>query len=103
MCGRFTLRTPTKDIAEVFDLLHAFELAPRYNIAPSQPVAAVRLAEGHRELSMLHWGLIPFWAKDPKVGSSTVNARAESVATKPAFRQAFAKRRRVIVADVFYE
>jgi putative SOS response-associated peptidase YedK len=78
---------------------------PRYNIAPTQPVAAVRSdpKEGHRELVMLHWGLIPFWAEDPKVGYSTINARAETVATKPTFRQAFAKRRCLVVADGFYE
>lgn len=105
MCGRFTLRTPAKDIAEVFHLLDVPDLRPRYNIAPTQPVAAVRLnpKEGHRELVMLHWGLIPFWADDPKVGYSTINARAETVATKPTFRQAFAKRRCLVVADGFYE
>ena len=103
MCGRFTLRTPARDIAEVFQLLRKPALVPRYNIAPTQPVAVVRLAEGHPELSMLHWGLIPFWAKDTKIGYSTINARAETVATKPAFRQAFAKRRCLIVADGFYE
>ena len=105
MCGRFTLRIPAKDIAELFRLADIPDLRPRYNIAPTQSVAAIRtsLKDAHRELSMLHWGLIPFWAKDPKVGYSTVNARAESVATKPAFRQAFAKRRCLVVADGFYE
>ena len=104
MCGRFTLRTPAKDIAELFRLADVPDLRPRYNIAPTQPVAAVRLnKEANRELVMLHWGLIPFWADDPKVGYSTINARAETVATKPTFRQAFAKRRCLVVADGFYE
>jgi putative SOS response-associated peptidase YedK len=105
MCGRFTLRTPAKELAEIFRLADVPDLRPRYNIAPTQPVAAVRLVpkDGHRELVMLHWGLIPFWAEDPKVGYSTINARAETVATKPTFRQAFAKRRCLVVADGFYE
>jgi putative SOS response-associated peptidase YedK len=105
MCGRFTLRTPAKDIAELFRLADIPDLSPRYNIAPTQPVAAVRSSpkDAHRELVMLHWGLIPFWADDTKVGYSTINARAETVATKPTFRQAFAKRRCLVVADGFYE
>ena len=105
MCGRFTLRTPARDLAEIFRLADIPDLRPRYNIAPTQPVATVRSnpKDGHRELVMLHWGLIPFWADDPKVGYSTINARAETVATKPTFRQAFAKRRCLIVADGFYE
>ncbi len=105
MCGRFTLRTPSKDLAEIFRLADIPDLRPRYNVAPTQPVATVRLNpnDAHRELVMLHWGLIPFWADDPKVGYSTINARAETVATKPTFRQAFAKRRCLVVADGFYE
>jgi putative SOS response-associated peptidase YedK len=105
MCGRFTLRTPARDLAEIFRLADIPDLRPRYNIAPTQSVAAVRSSpkDGHRELVQLHWGLIPFWADDPKVGYSTINARAETVATKPTFRQAFAKRRCLIVADGFYE
>ncbi len=80
MCGRFTLRTPAKDFAEIFRLADVPDLQPRYNIAPSQPVAAVRSnpKDGHRELVMLHWGLIPFWAEDPKIGYSTINARTDN-------------------------
>jgi len=105
MCGRFTLRTPAKDIAEVFNLDHVPDLQLRFNIAPSQNVAAVRLdREGRkRELTMLRWGLIPFWADDPKTGYKMINARAETVAKKPSFRNAFKKRRCLIVADGFYE
>lgn len=105
MCGRFTLRTPAKHIAEIFGLSDVFDLPHQYNIAPSQDVAAVRLnREGKkRELAMLHWGLVPFWAKDPKIGYRTINARAETLATKPSFRNAFKKRRCLIVADGFYE
>lgn len=105
MCGRFTLRTPAKDVAAFFELGDVPDLVLRYNIAPSQSVAAVRLnpAAGRRELVLLHWGLIPFWADDPKIGYSTINARAETVSSKPSFRQAFKKRRCLIVADGFYE
>ena len=108
MCGRFTLRTPAHLVAETFRLDDVPLLKPRYNIAPTQPVAAVRLrrsdtSDGSRELVMLRWGLIPFWAEDAKVGYRMINARAETVAKKPAFRQAFARRRCLIVSDGFYE
>jgi putative SOS response-associated peptidase YedK len=105
MCGRFTLRTPAKDFARLFALDDVPELQPRYNIAPTQTVAAVRLSpeRENRELVMLRWGLVPFWADDPKTGYRMINARAETVGTKPAFRQAFVKRRCLIVADGFYE
>ena len=103
MCGRFTLRTPAKDIAEVFQLLHALELSPRYNIAPTQPVAVVRQIDRHREISMMRWGLVPSWSKDPKSGPPLINARADTVATKPSFRSAFKSRRCLIPADGFFE
>lgn len=104
MCGRFTLRTPAKDIAKVFDVA-VTAIEPRYNIAPSQPVVAVRLnpVRENRELAMLRWGLIPSWADDPKIGYRMINARAETAATKPAFRKAFAQGRCLVVADGFYE
>jgi putative SOS response-associated peptidase YedK len=105
MCGRFTLATPEQDLVVQFNLPEIPDLQPRYNIAPTQPVAAVRLptAEGDRELVMLHWGLIPFWAKDPGIGSRMINARAETAADKPAFRAAFRRRRCLVPADGFYE
>lgn len=104
MCGRFTLRTPAGDVAEQFGLFSAPDLAPRYNIAPSQQVAAVRTAPGDgRELVLLRWGLVPSWADDPSIGYKMINARGESVATKPSFRNAFKQRRCLIVADGFYE
>lgn len=104
MCGRFTLRTPAADLARLFHL-PVPELPPRYNIAPTQDVAAIRSdARGeHREFALLRWGLVPFWADDPKIGYKTINARAETVAVKPAFRSAFSKRRCLILADGFYE
>jgi putative SOS response-associated peptidase YedK len=103
MCGRFTLRTPVKDLVEVFQLLHDVELSARYNIAPTQPVAVVRQVERHRELSMMRWGLVPSWSKDPKAGPPLINARADTVATKPSFRSAFKSRRCLIPADGFFE
>lgn len=105
MCGRFTLRTPMNKVAEVFGLDDMPDIEPRYNVAPTQPVVAVRLrpeAE-KRELALLRWGLIPHWADDPSIGNRMINARAETVAGKPAFRQAFKKRRCLVVADGFYE
>jgi putative SOS response-associated peptidase YedK len=104
MCGRFTLRTPASAVAEAFGLLPFPDLQPRYNIAPSQAVAAVRLgADDKRELALLRWGLIPSWADDPAIGYKMINARGESVATKPSFRKAFKQRRCLIAADGFYE
>ncbi len=104
MCGRFTLRTPASEVAKEFGLLSVPELFPRYNIAPTQNVAAVRLGEGGQgELSMFRWGLVPSWADDAAISKGLINARAETVATKPAFRRAFAKRRCLIPCDGFYE
>jgi putative SOS response-associated peptidase YedK len=105
MCGRFTLRTPAAQIAKQFSaqLALGFEPAVRFNIAPTQTVAVVRIREKNRELAPMRWGLIPSWAKDPKIAYSTINARADTLATKPAFRTAFKKRRCLVVADGFYE
>jgi len=105
MCGRFTLTDPDADLAEQFNLPEVPDVQPRYNIAPTQPVAAVRLntRSGQRELVMLRWGLIPSWAQDPEIGSRMINARAETAAEKPAFRAAFRRRRCLVVADGFYE
>lgn len=105
MCGRYTLRAPASELAEVFGLFDLPELEPRYNIAPTQVVPVVRwdADRGQRVLVKLKWGLIPSWSKDPKMGYSMTNARAETVAEKPSFRQAFVRRRCLIVADGFYE
>ena len=89
MCGRFTLRTPITVLAEQFqfDLEGATQLPLRYNIAPMQDVAAVKLVEGKRKLAFLRWGLIPSWAKDTKIAASTINARGDTVASKPALQR----------------
>jgi putative SOS response-associated peptidase YedK len=103
MCGRFTLRTPARDLVEIFELLREPELSPRYNIAPTQRVAIVRQSGKDRELAVMRWGLVPSLSKDPKAGPPLINARAETVATKPSFRTAFKRRRCLIPADGFYE
>ncbi|HSH14362.1 MAG TPA: SOS response-associated peptidase [Desulfurivibrionaceae bacterium] len=105
MCGRFTLIVPSEAMAEAFQLTEVPRLAPRYNIAPSQPVAAVRVSpkSGQRELTHFTWGLIPRWAKDIKIGSRMINARSETAAEKPSFRAAFKYRRCLVPADGFYE
>ena len=102
MCGRFTLSAPSEDLSSIFNV-EVEALAPRYNIAPTQMVSAVRVVGGKRHLALLRWGLVPSWAKDPKVGARLINARAETVAEKPSFRSAFRRRRCLIVADGFFE
>jgi putative SOS response-associated peptidase YedK len=105
MCGRFTLHTAPGLLAELFDLPAEPYLAPRYNIAPTQPVAIVRTqgADAAREWALVHWGLIPSWSKDPSIGARLINARAETVEEKPSFRAAFRRRRCLIPTDGFYE
>lgn len=105
MCGRFTLSSSPEAVAELFELAEAVSLPPRYNIAPTQTVPAIvqSAAQPERRLQMLRWGLIPPWANDATIGSRMINARAETVASKPSFRSAFRRRRCLIVADGFYE
>lgn len=104
MCGRFLLHAPVDLLQRAFGFSELPNLQPRYNIAPTQTVPIVRQKEdGGRELAMVGWGLVPFWAKDLKIGSQLINARAETVPSKPAFRAAFAKRRCLVPADGFYE
>jgi putative SOS response-associated peptidase YedK len=105
MCGRYTLLAAPELLQDLFGLAEAPDLAPRYNVAPTQQVAAVRrLAGGEgRELVLLRWGLIPSWASDPSVGNRLLNARAETVADKPSFRSALRSRRCLILADGFFE
>ena len=105
MCGRFALLAPGETVADTFQLESApAPLPPRYNIAPTQPVLAVRLAQtGKREAALFHWGLIPSWSKDISIGARMINARAETVPEKPSFRTAFKRRRCLIPASGFYE
>lgn len=105
MCGRFGLFVTPEVLEEYFNLTDfAVELAPaRYNLTPGQAVAVVREHDGRRRLDALQWGLIPFWAKDATIGRKLVNARLDSVAAKPAFREAWTRRRCLIPASGFYE
>lgn len=103
MCGRFTLTLDVNDLKDIVGLEEMpKDYQPRFNIAPSQPVA-VLTSYPQPQLEMMRWGLIPFWAKDKSIGNRLINARAETVAEKPAFRNAFASRRCLILADGFYE
>lgn len=103
MCGRFVQATPSEVIAELFRLEVVPPLSPRYNIAPTQLAAVVREGAEGRQLVFLRWGLVPSWAKDPSLGSRLINARAETVAEKAAFRRALLHRRCVVPATGFYE
>jgi putative SOS response-associated peptidase YedK len=106
MCGRYALNSTPRRIAARFQLASdPFELFPRYNIAPTQPVIIIRL-NAHtmqRELTHVVWGLVPSWAKDPAIGNRMINARSESAAVKPGFRAAMKYRRCIVPADLFYE
>ena len=105
MCGRFAFYSPAEATAALFGAAGTFDPGPRYNIAPTQDLAAVRGRDGDsgRDLVALRWGLVPFWAKDPALGNRMINARAETVAEKPAYRAAYRRRRCLVLADGFYE
>lgn len=105
MCGRFTLRASPAEIAEAFELLRDLSEweRPRFNIAPTQSILAVRAGDEGREAARMRWGLIPSWAKDTKLAASMINARAETVAEKPAYRAAFKRRRCLVPVSGFYE
>jgi putative SOS response-associated peptidase YedK len=103
MCGRYALTSSPAVIAERFHLLWTPEIEPHYNIAPSQTVPVVRETGQGRELALLKWGLIPWWAEDAHIGAKLVNARADTLANKPAFRDAYRRRHCLVPADAFYE
>ncbi len=97
------LTTPVAELRAIFCVAERPNLRPRWNVAPTQEVPAVRREGDGRHLVLLRWGLVPFWAGDPSVGARMINARAETVAGKPAFRDAFRRRRCLVPADGFYE
>jgi putative SOS response-associated peptidase YedK len=104
MCGRFAFYSSHEAMAALFGAEPVGAVEPRYNIAPTQDIAAIREPEqGRRELVTLRWGLVPYWAKDPSIGNRLINARAETVAAKPAYREAYRRRRCLVLADGFYE
>lgn len=106
MCGRYALATPTADLVDFFDVDHvAFEGdVARYNIAPTQQAPVVVASrEGERRMGLMRWGLVPFWAEDRSIGNRLINARSETAASRPAFRESWRHRRCVVPADGFYE
>lgn len=104
MCGRIVLTTAPGELAAAFSVASEPALAPRYNIAPTEPVAAIRQpAGGARACDLLSWGLVPPWSTDPRVGAKMFNARSETVSEKPSFRESFARRRCLVPVSGFYE
>ncbi|MGD0265648.1 MAG: SOS response-associated peptidase [Candidatus Methylomirabilota bacterium] len=105
MCGRFSLGASATTLAAQFDLADLPAWSPHYNFAPAQVVPTLLrpAPDSGRQFRLLHWGLIPSWAEDPRIGNRLINARAETVATKPIFRRAFRERRCLILADGFYQ
>lgn len=103
MCGRFVRIVDLREAGEIFRaaVIEA-DLKPSFNVAPSQPVAVI-MEEGKRKIVSMQWGLVPHWAKDPKIGYKMINARMETITEKPSYRDAFKKRRCLIIADGFYE
>jgi putative SOS response-associated peptidase YedK len=103
MCGRYCITTAPEAIRRLFRYAEQPNFPPRYNVAPTQPVPIVRMADGQRHFALVRWGLIPSWVKDPKNFTLLINARGESVNEKPAFRNAMKRRRCLFPADGFYE
>jgi len=103
MCGRFVLTATPEELAALFGYLDGDWFPPRYNIAPTQPIAAIRLGRGARRFALVRWGLVPAWVEDPRTFSLLINARAEGLATRPAFKAAFQYRRCLVPATGFYE
>jgi putative SOS response-associated peptidase YedK len=103
MCGRYTIIASPETLRALFRYEEQPNFPPRYNVAPTQPIAIVRLVDGKRHFALVRWGLLPSWVKDPKTFSLLINARGESAAEKPAFRAAMKRRRCLIPADGFYE
>jgi putative SOS response-associated peptidase YedK len=105
MCGRFVSAAPAEELVRTFEVAESLVegLEPSYNVAPTNAIYTVDAHGGVRRLTARQWGLVPFWAKDPKIGNRMINARSETLATKNSFRQAYRKRRCLIPADGFYE
>ena len=104
MCGRYAFFSPAEAVRRSFAVEAVPALEPRYNVAPTQAVPAVREGpDGHRSVALLHWGLVPSWAKDRALGNRMINARCETLAERPAFRRAYRSRRCILPADGWYE
>jgi putative SOS response-associated peptidase YedK len=103
MCGRFVITSPPAAVRQIFDYPEQPNFPPRHNVAPTQPVPVVIVENGARHFRLMRWGLLPAWVKDPRKFTLLINARAETVKQKPAFRNALARRRCLIPADGYYE
>lgn len=104
MCGRYSLTFIFEDLAEVFNaIVDSLAIPPRYNVAPTQEMPVITRQNGQNHLSLMRWGLVPYWAKDPSIGSRMINARRETLTEKPAFKAALTSRRCLIPADGYYE
>jgi putative SOS response-associated peptidase YedK len=103
MCGRFVITSPPEALRQIFGYLEQPNFPPRFNVAPTQPVPVVILGEGGRHFRLMRWGLVPAWVKDPRQITLLINARAETVREKPAFKNAIRRRRCLIPADGYYE
>jgi putative SOS response-associated peptidase YedK len=103
MCGRYAATLPPEMMVELFNLLNKIDFPPRYNITPTQPIAAIWEREGRRSAQLVRWGLVPGWVKDPRTFPLLFNARAEGMIDKPAFRGAIRTSRCVIPANGYYE
>ena len=104
MCGRFAFYSPHEAVTRLFGVAVVADIEPRWNIAPTQYIAAVRTGDGgRRALAMLHWGLVPSWAKERSIGARMINARGETLREKPSFRNAYKRRRCLVLADGYYE
>ncbi|MBT8136074.1 MAG: SOS response-associated peptidase [Gammaproteobacteria bacterium] len=104
MCGRFAFYAPAEAVTRIFGVEDPPDIEPRFNIAPTQFVPIIRAdSDGERSVSMLRWGLVPFWAKDKAIGNRMINARAETLSEKPAYKSPFRKRRCIVPANGFYE
>src|SRR4051794_17072466 len=103
MCGRFVITSPPAALRQIFGYLEQPNFPPRYNVAPTQPIPVVMLENGGRHFRLMRWGLVPSWVKDPRKFSLLINARAETVREKPAFKNAVRRRRCLIPADGYYE
>jgi putative SOS response-associated peptidase YedK len=102
MCGRFVQKTDLKEAGKIFEAVIEAELRPNYNVAPRQPIAVI-MEDGMRKIVEMQWGLIPHWAKNPSIANKLINARSETLAEKPSFKESFKSRRCLIIADGFYE
>lgn len=103
MCGRYILTATPEELAALYGYIDGEWFPPRHNIAPTQPIAVVRVIEGKRRFALVRWGLVPGWVEDPGKFSLLINARGESIATKPSFKSAFRYRRCLVPASGFYE